>query len=103
MPTDPVCGMELDQAHAAAIVAHEGVVYAFCSEACSSLFGANPERFVGPGREVVMDPVCGMRFKRKDTPLHRTFQGRTFRFCSQECYEKFVLEPEKYAHPPEIG
>jgi len=39
---DPVCGMTVDTANAAATVTHDGVVYYFCSEGCATTFTANP-------------------------------------------------------------
>lgn len=46
---DPVCGMRIDPARAAATVAHGGVAYHFCSEGCARRFQASPSRFVGAG------------------------------------------------------
>ena len=40
--TDPVCGMNLDPAQAAASVEHEGRTYAFCSKGCAATFSADP-------------------------------------------------------------
>ena len=39
---DPVCGMSLESAAAAATYAFEGQTYSFCSEACQRSFVANP-------------------------------------------------------------
>lgn len=44
---DPVCGMRIDPARAAATVRHGGVAYHFCSEGCARRFQASPSRFVG--------------------------------------------------------
>jgi class 3 adenylate cyclase len=44
--TDPVCGMELDPARAAAELAWEGDQYWFCSPGCLQRFAATPEAFV---------------------------------------------------------
>src|SRR5262245_56407287 len=79
---DPVCGMRVDPAGAAARVAHEGAVYHFCSTGCAERFRADPARYVDdrpapppPSRdgtytcpmhpEVVQQgpgscPICGM-------------------------------------------
>lgn len=43
---DPVCGMRIDPARAAATVRHDGVAYHFCSEGCARRFQASPSRFV---------------------------------------------------------
>jgi Cu+-exporting ATPase len=44
--TDPVCGMEVDVATAAAAWDHDGVTYYFCSVGCFERFRADPVRFV---------------------------------------------------------
>jgi Cu+-exporting ATPase len=43
--TDPVCGMEIDPATAAASEEYEGKTYYFCSDSCHQQFVATPERF----------------------------------------------------------
>ncbi len=42
MVKDPVCGMTVDPASAAASVEHEGVTYYFCSQGCRDRFAAEP-------------------------------------------------------------
>jgi Cu+-exporting ATPase len=42
---DPVCGMQIDSAAAAASEEYEGKTYYFCSEACHQRFVATPEQF----------------------------------------------------------
>jgi YHS domain-containing protein len=59
---DPVCGMRIDPARAAATVRHGGTAYHFCSEGCARRFQATPSRFVGgkvpsgPAVKAPMDP-----------------------------------------------
>jgi Cu+-exporting ATPase len=43
---DPVCGMEIDPATAAASEEYEGTTYYFCSQGCHDQFVAEPRRFV---------------------------------------------------------
>jgi Cu+-exporting ATPase len=43
--TDPVCGMEIDTAAAAASEEYQGKTYYFCSEACHQQFVAAPEQY----------------------------------------------------------
>ena len=47
MTMDPVCGMELEEASAAAQVQHLGNRYYFCSESCKEAFVERPDDFVG--------------------------------------------------------
>lgn len=46
--TDPVCGMTVDPATAAATAEHEGQAYYFCSTGCQKSFVADPGKFVAP-------------------------------------------------------
>ena len=43
--TDPVCGMEIDSAEAAASEEYGGKTYYFCSEGCHQQFVAAPEQY----------------------------------------------------------
>ena len=43
---DPVCGMDVDPATAAASHAHEGQTYYFCAQGCHDRFVANPDKFL---------------------------------------------------------
>ena len=43
--TDPVCGMTVDPATAAASVEHEGNVYYFCGKGCAKSFSADPGKY----------------------------------------------------------
>ena len=44
--TDPVCGMTLRRAEAAATLVHGGRTYHFCVPECRERFAADPERFM---------------------------------------------------------
>ena len=44
---DPVCGMEVTPASAAAIQPHRGVDYCFCSQVCKDKFVEDPSHYVG--------------------------------------------------------
>jgi Cu+-exporting ATPase len=43
---DPVCGMDIDPATAAASAEYRGTTYFFCSTSCHERFTSTPERFV---------------------------------------------------------
>lgn len=43
--TDPVCGMTVDRATAAASTEYEGRTYYFCSQTCATSFKADPARY----------------------------------------------------------
>ncbi|HEV2276000.1 MAG TPA: heavy metal translocating P-type ATPase [Acidobacteriaceae bacterium] len=47
MVKDPVCGMQVDPASAAASTEHEGKKWYFCSRACYEEFRANPGKYNG--------------------------------------------------------
>ena len=48
--TDPVCGMSIDPATAAAHLAHDGHDVAFCSLGCRDRFAADPSAFTSTVR-----------------------------------------------------
>lgn len=45
---DPVCGMTVDPATAAASSVHQGSTYYFCCESCRRKFQADPEKYLQP-------------------------------------------------------
>ena len=45
---DPVCGMTVDPATAAASREHDGVTFYFCSPGCAEAFDADPHRYGHP-------------------------------------------------------
>ncbi len=49
MATDPVCGMQVDEARAAATAEHAGTTWYFCSTRCHDRFVADPAAFVTTG------------------------------------------------------
>jgi Cu+-exporting ATPase len=46
MARDPVCGMTVDPAKAAAHAEHQGETYYFCAKGCAQKFSANPEKYL---------------------------------------------------------
>jgi Cu+-exporting ATPase len=46
MERDPVCGMSVDPAHAAATAEHAGKAYYFCGKSCAAKFAAAPEKYL---------------------------------------------------------
>lgn len=49
MAKDPVCGMTVDEARAAASFTYEGKTYYFCSSACKAQFEKDPVKYLGQG------------------------------------------------------
>ena len=45
--TDPVCGMQVEEQHAAGQSEHGGKTYYFCSQGCKNKFDEDPERYAG--------------------------------------------------------
>lgn len=43
--TDPVCGMQIEEADAAGTSEHQGERYHFCSTSCKQKFDESPERY----------------------------------------------------------
>ena len=44
--TDPVCGMEINQANAGASIEYDGQMYYFCSVSCRDMFMDDPQQFL---------------------------------------------------------
>jgi P-type Cu+ transporter len=48
VPKDPVCGMSVDPARAAASLEHEGKLYHFCCKGCAEKFKADTAKYLSP-------------------------------------------------------
>jgi Cu+-exporting ATPase len=92
--TDPVCGMKVDPAKAAATLTHNGHDYFFCGKGCAAKFAADPDRYLHPqptntpmpagtkytcpmDPEIVRDapgpcPICGMALEPMTPTLDAT-------------------------------
>ena len=44
----------------------------------------------------VKDPVCGMMINPATAGHRAHYQGKDYHFCSQDCQDKFVADPERY-------
>ena len=47
MARDPVCGMDVDEAKAAATADYKGTTYYFCNPGCKKTFEEDPTKYVG--------------------------------------------------------
>ena len=110
---DPVCGMQVETAHAPARVPHGGRTVYFCSDHCADRFRADPERFLtdtaGPepaaragaeGGSSAVDPVCGMTVDPATAAAAVDHDGQRYSFCCQGCADAFVADPGRYLAPP---
>jgi hypothetical protein len=112
---DPVCGMQVQVAHAPATARHDGATYYFCSDHCQHRFTAGPDRYaaaepasgtqhsahtqhgpvsitIGPGGQAV-DPVCGMTVDPATAAAHASYAGQTYHFCNAGCAQRFRADP----------
>lgn len=46
--------------------------------------------------ETVTCPVSGKEIKKSETKVTYEYKGKTYYFCSEECKEEFIKNPEKY-------
>jgi Cu+-exporting ATPase len=46
LATDPVCGMEVDPATAAATSEYQGTTYYFCAVGCKNRFDKDPQSYI---------------------------------------------------------
>ena len=112
---DPVCGMTVQVASAAASTEFAGCRYWFCSAHCCETFLADASRYAkgasapqpcpehgaaGPGqaatnaaapsgKQLAKDPICGMLVD-KATALSCERGGRHYYFCSDTCLRTFA-------------
>lgn len=108
---DPVCGMQVQVAHAPATAQYAGHTYSFCSDHCQHRFLATPDRFTHPGgdhhdhaaeHEPTMehiDPVCGMSVNPEHAAATAEHDGQTYFFCAAGCRKAFLADPGRYVHP----
>ena len=57
LPHDPVCGMSVEPAEAAAkglVAEHNGVTYYFCGRGCLLDFRDDPDRYLDPSYQPTM-------------------------------------------------
>lgn len=126
--TDPVCGMRVDPAKAAASAEHNGRTYYFCCKGCAERFKADPHAVLQTGPKsmkamaqfaplvhlgggapdrsssqaasaAVKDPVCGMEVNPGTAAGSVGHQGKTYYFCSKHCMGKFEENPATYLDP----
>ena len=43
------------------------------------------------------DPVCGRNVEAVTVAAETQYDGKTYRFCSDDCYQEFMLDPAEYA------
>ncbi|MDQ2813281.1 MAG: permease [Actinomycetota bacterium] len=84
--TDPVCGMTVDPATAAARARYAGQEYYFCSEGCARHFTADPLAALTNAP----DPVCGMTVRVADAQFTARHDGVRYIFCGPGCRERFT-------------
>jgi Cu+-exporting ATPase len=100
--TDPVCGMSVDPAKAAATFEYKGTKYYFCSTACKDAFAKEPEKYLAKSQaqktDKAVDPVCGMSVQKESAKATYEYKGQTYYFCCSGCKDRFVKDPEKYLH-----
>lgn len=114
MATDPVCGMQVDEATAPS-AERDGRTHYFCSEHCRQKFlGAGQEQQAvedilpvvelsqaAETRGSAVDPICGMTVDPA-TAVSAEKDGETFYFCCEHCRAKFLGE-EGDAHTRGAG
>ena len=48
-----------------------------------------------------IDPVCGMVVKEETAKAKYEYNGKTYYFCSEECFDEFKKDTEKYLNSTE--
>ncbi|MBV8083860.1 MAG: permease [Chloroflexi bacterium] len=91
---DPVCGMQVEIAHAPASLTVAGTTYHFCSDHCREHFqhGHHEE----PQAIQAIDPVCGMTVTIGPSTVTRQHHRQAYWFCCVGCADAFEKDPEQY-------
>jgi hypothetical protein len=71
---DPVCGMQVEAAHAPASLDHEGRTISFCSDHCRERFDASPSRFLRARHVLRRDDGERMPLEAKSNVASRVHQ-----------------------------
>ncbi len=77
----------------------EEIALSILSEITQARRTARPAAAPVPGTPAVapsIDPICGMEVEATG-PLHTTYRGVVYRFCSDGCLAKFRRTPARYA------
>jgi YHS domain-containing protein len=114
---DPVCGMQVERAHAPAQRTHDHTVSYFCSDRCATRFDSDPARYstnttpAGPASEshegapmnqhhaaaqTAIDPICGMTVDTATAEHTASHNGQQYYFCSAGCMKAFTLNPDAF-------
>ncbi len=122
--TCAMSGKTMKKSEVKATYEYNGKTYYFCSDGCKETFVKNPEKYIqnkATGEHMhgqahaekgnmhasaeedgtVVDPVCGMKFKKSDAKATYEYNGKTYYFCMEGCLEKFKKDPAKYAQKDE--
>jgi Cu+-exporting ATPase len=85
-----------DHAHGEADAGHSHAASAAPVHACCGGHHGDDDKAV---TATAIDPVCGMKVDPA-TARHRfSHAGQDYFFCSANCRDRFVAEPEKFLHP----
>ena len=93
METDPVCGMSVEPARAAATRAHDGRTYYFCARGCAVAFEKEPKKYAA------LTPEGPSALVAQPAPVARVSKGRPRRGRRSQLP---MLEPAVH-EPPEEG
>jgi Cu+-exporting ATPase len=73
---DPICGMSVDPAKAAAKIDHAGRSYYFCSKGCAQRFGQSPEKYAAATVDSLKFPVSHPATTHSSNlPVHAVLQS----------------------------
>ncbi len=95
----PVMGGDIDSTQYTDI---QGQRVYHCCSMCSEKLKADPDKYFKEAAAQgilfeniqTADPVCGMALSEKDT--HVDYDGRRVYFCSTDCRDTFIKDPQRY-------
>ncbi len=101
---DPVCGMQVVRATAAARATHEGTQYYFCSPRCEERFSKEPDSFLSAEQKGVdekthhIDPICAMSVEPETATASEVRDSVTYYFCGLGCRDRFLEQGADARH-----
>ena len=108
---DPVCGMQVELAHAPAQRSHDHAVSYFCSDRCVDRFDSDPSRYsTDPtadsegasmdqhqaAAQTLIDPICGMTVDIATADYTASHDGQQYYFCGAGCLKAFTRNPDAF-------